>query len=612
MDRNRRSQPSAGAISRVMDTPTTASAKTTPDEPSFARSLFFGDIREELVFPYPEVLSEDARETLELLVEPVRKFMETRVDSAAIDEQCKIPDDVLEELKALGLFGLQIPEELGGLGLSNTAYARVFEVVAAYNASVAVTLGGHQSIGLKGILLFGTDEQKQKYLPRLATGEWVAAFALTEPSSGSDAASIRSRAELSEDGKHWILNGGKIWITNGGFADVFTVFAQTAVEHDGKLQDRVTAFIVERGFEGVSTGAEEHKLGIKGSSTTAVYFEDVRVPVENVIGEVGGGFKVAMTILNNGRFGLAAGAIGGMKRVIEAAAAHASQRKQFDRHLKDFELIQEKFAHMAMLVYAAESMTYMTCGLMDSGVADYALEAAMCKVFASEANWTVVNETMQVMGGAGYMKEYPFERFLRDSRIMMIFEGTNEILRLFIALSGIQGPGEHLRELVQAIRDPLQNYGMLLTEIVDRVRDRFRREHIERGHARLKRSAVQVEEQTVAFGQAVETMIRKHGKNIIDQQMLLERVANVAIDLYAMVAVLSRATRSLERERPGADHETVLCTRFCDAANRRIRRNLRAIEQARQNGDEELRKIATDLFAHGGCIPLHPLESRQS
>jgi acyl-CoA dehydrogenase family member 9 len=208
-----------------MDTPTRASARTARDELSFVRSLFFGDIREELVFPYPDVLSGEARETLDMLIEPVRKFMRTRVDSEAIDKQCKIPDDVLEELKALGLFGLQIPEDLGGLGLSNTAYARVFEVVAAYNASVAVTLGGHQSIGLKGILLFGTDAQKQKYLPKLATGEWVAAFALTEPSSGSDAASIRSRAQLSEDGKHFVLNGSKIWITNGGFADVFTVFA---------------------------------------------------------------------------------------------------------------------------------------------------------------------------------------------------------------------------------------------------------------------------------------------------------------------------------------------------------------------------------------------------
>ena len=593
-----------------MDTPTQASARSARDELSFARSLFFGDIREELVFPYPEVLDDEGREMLEMLLEPVRKFMQNRVDSEAIDKQCKIPEDVLEELKALGLFGLQIPEELGGLGLSNTAYARVFEVVSAYNASVAVTLGGHQSIGLKGILLFGTDAQKQKYLPKLATGEWVAAFALTEPSSGSDAASIRSRAELSDDGKHWVLNGGKIWITNGGFADVFTVFAQTPVERNGKTEDRVTAFIVERSFEGVSSGAEEQKLGIKGSSTTAVYFENVRVPVENVIGEVGGGFKVAMTILNNGRFGLAAGAIGGMKRVIKAAAAHASTRKQFGKELREFELIQKKFAQMSLLVYAAESMTYMTCGLMDTGAGDYALEAAMCKVFASEANWTVINETMQVMGGAGYMKEYPFERFLRDSRIMSIFEGTNEILRLFIALSGIQGPGEHLRELVQAIRDPLQNYGMLLTELAQRVRDRFRREQIERAHPSLKRSAVQVEEQTVAFGQAIETMLRKYGKSIIDRQMLLERVADVAIDLYGMVAVLSRTTRSLERNLPGADHERVLATEFCEQASRRIRRNLRSIEHAKQNGDDALRKIAGDLFVHGEWIPRHPLEAK--
>ena len=277
---------------------------------SFARNLFFGDVEEDQVFPFPDPLTPERRRFLADLLEPLDRFLAERVDSAVIDRDSTLPKELLQELKDMGLFGLQIAEEHGGLALSNSGYARLFERIAATDASIAATLGAHQSIGLKGILLFGTEAQKARYLPKLATGENVAAFCLTEPSSGSDAASIRTRATLSPDGKSWVLRGSKIWITNGGIADVFTVFAQTEMEIDGVKKDRITAFIVERGFGGVTNGAEEHKLGIKGSSTTSIYFEECKVPIENVLGEPGGGFKVAMTILNNGRFGLAAGCAG--------------------------------------------------------------------------------------------------------------------------------------------------------------------------------------------------------------------------------------------------------------------------------------------------------------
>jgi hypothetical protein len=247
------------------------------------------------------------------------------------------------------------------------------------------------------------------------------------------------------------------------------------------------------------------------------------VPAANLLGEVGGGFKIAMTILNNGRFGLAAGCVGGAKRLIRDAAAYATQHKQFNKSISEFGLIQKKFAHMALSVYAAESMTYMTCGLMDRGGRDYAIEAAMSKVFASEMMWMVSNECLQVMGGLGYSREYIFERFVRDSRINMIFEGTNEILRLFIALSGIQAPGKHLRELASALKDPLENYSMLLTELVARVRDRVINEELGRAHPKLKRAAVLIEEKADAFGQTVERMLRHHGKAIIDEQLLIDR-----------------------------------------------------------------------------------------
>ncbi len=580
-------------------------------ELSCARSLFFGVVQDDPVFPFPDALDAEAKDTLALLLEPLDRFFETRVDSRKIDHEARIPPDLLQELKNMGLFGLQIPQELGGLGLSNTAYARLFETIAAGNASIAVMLGAHQSIGLKGILLFGTEAQKHQYLPKLASGEWVAAFCLTEPTSGSDAASIRTRAEPSQDNAHFVLNGGKIWITNGGMADVMTVFAQTPVaDEHGDVRDRITAFLVERSFGGVVSGKEEDKLGIKGSSTTAVYFENCKVPAQNVLGEVGGGFKVAMTVLNNGRFGLAAGSVGGMKALIHAAAQHADTRKQFGRSLREFGLIKEKFARMSMAAYASESMTYMTCGLMDRdrGAGDYGVEAAMCKVFASESLWYVANEALQVMGGLGYMKEYPFERVLRDARINLIFEGTNEILRLFVALSGLQAPGQHLRELAHAIKDPLQNYGMLFGELAQRVKQRIEGEKVERAHPRVRTSATQIENDTVQFGRAVDALLRHHGKGILEQQLVLERVADIAIDLYAMLAVVSRASTALETKHPSSEHEARLCTSFCAEADRRIRRCLRAIELGSdKNGDVELEAIADAVFERGGFVPPHLL-----
>lgn len=282
-------------------------------------------------------------------------------------------------------------------------------------------------------------------MPKLATGEHIASFALTEPSSGSDAGSIKTRAVLSEDGKHFIINGGKIWISNGGWAEVMTVFAQTEV--DGK--DKVTAFIVDRSHGGITTGPPEDKLGIRGSNTVQVFFDNTKVPIENVLGGgpenktggaagVGQGFKVAMNILNNGRFGLGACAGSSLRRVIGMAAEHANARKQFGSSLASFGLIKKKFGIMTLDAYAIESMAFMTTGMIDRGDPSCEIEAAMCKVYGSEVAFNGINECIQVMGGTGFMKDWPFERYMRDCRILSIFEGTNEILRMLIALSGVR------------------------------------------------------------------------------------------------------------------------------------------------------------------------------
>jgi acyl-CoA dehydrogenase family member 9 len=558
---------------------------------SFGKSLYFGHIPESLVVPYPTPPPAE-REALALILDSFKKFAAGEIDSRKIDEEAKLPPSVLEGMRRLGLFGLAIPEAHGGMGLSVTGYARMMQEIAAVDGSIAVTLGGHQSIGCKGLVLYGNEEQKQKYLPRLASGEMIAAFALTEPGSGSDAASIKTRAVKQADGS-FVLDGSKIWITNGGIADFFTVFAQSEVERDGGRKDRITAFLVERGF-GVRSGNEEHKLGIKGSSTTALYFDGVRVPAENVLGTVGGGFKVAMGVLNNGRLGLAAGAVGSAQQVMRLALAHATTRRQFGRAIAEFGLIKDKIARMMMEIYAAESMVYLTTGLIDRGVGDYSVESACCKVYGSEMLWRVVNESLQIAAGMGYMKEFPFERLLRDARINLIFEGTNEILRCFIALSGMQGPGDRLAQLADAIKWPLKGYGLVADFVMDKIKTQYYGgEKLDHIHTSFKREAVLFEDWVPELAKNVEKVLRKHGKEISEMQYVQRRVADVVIDLFMMVACMSRATAALNARGPEAEREARLARAVCGRASQRIKRNIRMFDD---NDDELLKSIAKDAY----------------
>jgi acyl-CoA dehydrogenase family protein 9 len=558
------------------------------------KALFHGVIAEDLIFPFPEMTT-DEKENVDMMVDSVRKFCQSRVDSAKIDKEHAIPDEVLKGMKELGLFGMTVPEEYGGLGLSNTAYARIMQEIAGFDGSLAVTVGAHQSIGLKGILLFGTEAQKKQYLPKLATGESVAGFALTEPGAGSDAASITTRAELSDDGASYILNGSKIWITNGGFADVFTVFARTSAQDAGR--PKITALIVERGF-GVTNGPNEDKMGIRGSSTTTLYFEDVLVPAGNVLGEAGRGFKVAMQVLNNGRMGLAAGCLGGCKRMIELAVERANERKAFGRAIGEFGMIQHKISRMMCETYALESMTYLTTGLIDSGVPDYSLESAICKVFGSETYWMVANETLQIAAGIGYMTEYPYERMLRDARINLIFEGTNEILRAFIALAGLQSPGKQLSEVARAMREPIKGFGVLSDFAVQRARAAFGRERFDSIHPVLRAEAVVIEEGAIALARESERVLRKHGKDIAERQFVQARIAEVAIDLYALSAVLSRTSRVIEHKgEEGAQREINLCHGFRVISERRLKDRLDRMEREE---DELLKDVARRTYKDGG------------
>lgn len=577
---------------------------------SFAVGMFLGRLNTEQVFPYPSALSEEQEQTLQELVGPLSKFFEEVNDPFRNDALEQVEDTTMQGLKEMGAFGLQVPPELGGLGLSNTQYARLVQIVGQHDLGVGIMLGAHQSIGFKGLLLYGTPAQKQKYLPRLATGETMAAFCLTEPGSGSDAASIRTRAQLSPCGKFYTLDGNKIWISNGGLAEIFTVFAKTAVKDEatGKTKDKITAFIVERSFGGVTHGAPEKKMGIKASNTAEVHFEGVRVPVENVLGVPGGGFKVAMNILNNGRFGMAAAMAGTMRGVLAKAVEHATNRTQFGAKIHTFGAIQEKLARMAMLQYVTESMAYMISANMDQGATDFQIEAAISKIFGSEAAWTVTDECIQVMGGMGFMKEAGVERVLRDLRIFRIFEGTNDILRLFVALNGFQTLGVQLRGVQKALKNPLGNVGVLAGEVTRRLRRKAGmgsglslQEHV---HPDLKESAQKTLQCLELFAGTADALLLKHGKKIVDEQFVLKRVADSAIDIYAMAVVLSRASRSLSMGHPTAQHERLVCDAWCQEAHRRVSVSLHPLPT---ESFRNLRSIAQAVVDGGGVVTPTPL-----
>ena len=569
-------------------------------EASVAKSLFLGNIIEENILPYPLIEGDDA-ETLKLVLESIDKFMESREgDYRGFDEKGEQPEEYLNSLKELGLFGLIIPEEYDGLGLSNASYSRIAQQTSRYDGSTSITIGAHSSIGMRGVILFGTDDQKKRYLPKLATGEMVAAFCLTEAGSGSDAASIKTHAEKNSDGT-WTLNGEKIWITNGPFAEFYTVFARTESEK-GKL----SAFLVERSWEGVSTGPKEDKMGLRSSATSTVSFNDVKVPAENLLGEEGKGFKVAVSILNSGRTGLGGGCVGGMKASIERAAKYAAERKQFGRPISEFGLIKEKIARMTMRCFAAESVVNMVAYFIDSGSKDYSVEAAISKIYATEALWEVANEALQIAGGNGYMKEFPYERTVRDARINMIFEGTNEILRLFVALSGFKDAGENLKNIGKSasniFNDPIKGFGLLSGYASRRFSQltSLGRDKIESVHDDLRDQAEVFEIYTLRLSKACDEILRRLGKNIIGHQFTSKRIAETVIDIFVGLCVISRAS-TLIGQLPEEEAKQIkaIVAMYTQQAKRRMNQNLRRLYK---NEDEETKGLA-DFVVQAGKSP---------
>lgn len=564
------------------------------DAQSLLKSLFYGVIPEGMVFPFPEV-SREERENTALMLESLRRFFAKEVDSARIDRDAKIPDAVLQGLRAQGLFGLRVPARFGGKGLSTTSYARVLEELTLLDGAIALTVGAHGTLGLGPLLQFGTEQQQKKLLPRLATGDAIAAFALTESSAGSDAAGIATRARVVGDGVSVQLDGEKCWIANAPIADVFTVFARTT--DDEGARPRLTAYLVERGKH-LKTGAPEPTLGVRGLALGGVTLDGVRVAAENVLGEVGRGHRVAVEVLNDARITLAASCVGACKRLVKLTVDRCEKRRAFGRTIGEFGLIKDKVARMMTDLYALESMTYLTAGLADGRSADYSIESAICKVFGSETLWRIAHEAMQVAGGQGFVQKQAWERLLRDARAMLVFEGTNEILRAFIALAGMQGPGQRITDVARAIREPIKGFGLLSDFALQKARSALGRDRLDKAHPALRRETVLFEQYTEQLSRQVDKVLRRHGSEIAEMQYTQRRIADLAIDLFGIAATVSRTTRALEKKGDeGARREMNLCAAYANAAEKRMKGIVASFDE---NDDELLKGIATRAYGDGG------------
>jgi acyl-CoA dehydrogenase family protein 9 len=562
-------------------------------EQGFVSSLFHGVIAEELVTPFPEIADAE-RERLVPLLDELRRFADAHIDPARIDAEASLPREVLSGLGKLGVFGLRVAREHGGLGLSMLGEARVLSELASIDGSIAMTVGAHASLGSMALHLFGDEAQQRRYLPRLSSGQWLAAFALTEVGAGSDAAAIATRAERSPDGEGYVLDGEKIWVTNGALADVFTVFARTST-HAGQ-KPKITAFVVERAH-GVETFDDEAKLGVRGASTTRVKLDGVQVPAENVIGEVGRGFRVATEVLDHGRLGVAASCVGACKQLLSLSLERVNERRAFGRSIGQFGLIKEKIARMTSELFALESAVFLTASLVDRRAVSFSLESALVKVLGSETLWRVANETLEIAAGRGYMAAWPYERLLRDARVHLVYQGTNEILRCFLALSGMQGPGQALVDVKSAMREPIKGFGLLSDFALRKAKSAFGRERLHRVHPLLAKETVVFEESVAELSRIVDKVLRKHGREIAEMQFTQRRIADLTIDLYALLACLLRATRAIERRgEEGARREVELTFAFAGHAHERIDRLIRAFDH---NDDDLLKGIAARGYADG-------------
>ena len=551
---------------------------------------------------------EDFTEEHTMIADTTRQFIDNEV-VPRIDElekhDWKLSRELVGKAAELGLIGANIPEEYGGLGLDQTSGALIGENIGR-SASFATTLGAESGIGLLPIVYFATEAAKQKYLPRIAAGELITAYALTEAGAGSDAMAGKATAKLSDDGKEYIINGEKMWITNGGFADIFIVFAKV----DG---DKFSAFIVER-QPGLTSGAEEHKMGIKGSSTTALVLSDVRTPVENLLGEVGKGHKIAFNILNIGRFKLGAMCVGGMKLMVHESVRYANERQQFGKSISNFGAIKAKLGEQAILTWVGEAMTYRTLGLIEAGIGavdskdldarlraieEYAAECSIIKVALSEYCNHVADEMVQIFGGYGYSADYPAERAYRDSRINRIFEGTNEINRMLI-------PGRLMKSAMSGRLALLPAAQALMDEVLSPQMSGFDDDDsLLAAEQKLTTNAKKVALMTLG------TAAQKYMMKLADQQEILMGIADIIMDAYAMETAILRARKLVAAKGESASERYLDMTRvFCNDAVERIEAKAKNTLAGMSEGDE-LRTLLAALRRFTKLQPMNTIAARQ-
>jgi alkylation response protein AidB-like acyl-CoA dehydrogenase len=550
-----------------------------PQTLGFAKGLFFGHYNAPLLFPYPEIRPEE-RDEVRKMVDEVRRYCDEHIDPAAIDRNAEIPQDVVEGLGRLGVLGLTAPKEVGGKGLSQLANTKVMEVIGAHDAGVAVFVNAHHSIGIRALLLFGTPEQQARWLPDLMSGKTLAAFALTEPQAGSDASNVQTTATPTPDGSAYVLNGEKRWITNGGIAGVLTVIARTPGTGANKKKE-ITAFLVTPDMPGFQVLEKRMpKVSIRGTATGRIAFRDMVVPKENILGQVGKGLRIALTVLDFGRTTFGASCTGVAKFCVKAAAAHAKKRVQFEQPIAEFELVKKKIAYMAANAFAMEATTSQCAGFIDRGSDDYMLETAMLKVWSTEALWNIVNDTVQIYGGKAFFTDEPFERILRDARLNQVGEGANDVLRAFIAMVGIKPVADQFLKVKDALTHPWRGLGTLLSFGGSQLKARFTTPDVPVRNRDLKQHARQLGRRVRDFSLAVQSMLMRHREEILFRQYVQERLADAACELYASSCTLSRLDHlmTVGNGNPvDVGRDVIVGRHYLRLSDRRIRDSLAAL-----------------------------------
>jgi len=556
--------------------------------PSFAKALYGGLFDAKRVFPFPEP-DEAEQAELDAYVEKLNAWMDEHLDADAIDRRADIGDDVIKGLGELGILSCTIDDTYGGLGFSQIMYCKAVEEVARRCGSTALFINAHQSIGLKALLLYGTPEQKERWLVRLAKGECLAAFALTEPNAGSDAAGVETRAVYNAEKDVWVINGRKQWITNGGVAGILTLMARTEINGE----DKITAFLVTPDMPGFQVDEVAlEKVGMRGTKTAKLSFHDMEVPNANILGKPGRGLHLALHVLDFGRTTFGSTCTGSAKYCVERAIKHVQERVQFKQQIGNFELVQEKIARIAAWTYAMDAMTQLTAGFIDRGDEDYMLETAMLKVFASDKQWEVLFETMQLFGGRSFFTDEPFERMMRDARLNTIGEGSNDVLRAFIGLVGMRDVGMKFKDLADNALKPSVGIGKLFGLGKDSLRKFFVTPHIPVASKDLHDEATALGERVRQFGLAVQRLIMHYKEDVLDRQLELNRIAEAAMHIYGMTAVLSKLDTQLRRgDDPG--QELLVGKHYCKLAVDAIDHSLSTI--VHKNHDNSTRDTSRAL-----------------